>query len=101
MEATKEKTAQDRREYERNRRQNPERKEYRRLREQERRKRAKELGHCRDCSKPSIPGQTRYPTCAEKHRESRRRSDAERRAATKGEIIEGEIAHMAIRATAS
>ena len=34
---------------------------------------------------PRCPGQTRRPNCAEKHRQSRRRSDARRRAEAKGE----------------
>ena len=70
---------QARREYDRTRSQSPERKEYQRLREQESRKRAKELGKCRSCSNPAIPGQTRCPTCAERHRESRIRSNAKRK----------------------
>ena len=61
--------------------QHPERKEYQRLHEQKKRERAKELGPCRNCSKPAIPGQSRCETCAEHHRQSRRRSDANRRAA--------------------
>ena len=35
------------------------------------RRKAKELGQCRSCSEPSIPGQTRRPTFAEKRREYR------------------------------
>ena len=73
----------ERREYERVRSQHPERKEYQRLHEQKKRERAKELGPCRNCSKPAIPGQSRCETCAENHRQSRRRSDAKRRAAVK------------------
>ena len=79
-EASKQKVAPTRREYDRARSQNPERKEYWRLLAQEKRQRAKELGQCRNCSKQAIPGQTRCPTCAEKHRESRRRGNAKRRA---------------------
>ena len=70
-----------RREYEQVRSQYPERKEYRRLLAQGKRSRAKELDQCRNCSKQAKPGQTRCPTCAEKHRESRIRSNAKRRAA--------------------
>ena len=70
-----------RREYEQVRSQHPERKEYQRLHEQKKRERAKELGLCRNCSKPAIPGQSRCETCAGNHRQSRRRSDANRRAA--------------------
>lgn len=43
----------------------------------------KELGQCRDCNSPAIPGQTRCEKCAEAHRQSNRRSDARRRAAAK------------------
>ena len=75
----------ERREYNRLRNQRPERKEYQRLNEQKRRRRAKELGECRNCSEPAILHQTRCPTCAEDHRQSRRRSDAKRRATAKGE----------------
>ena len=77
-------TAEDRKrkrsEYDRARSQTPERMEYRRLLAQEKRRKAKELGKCRTCSNQAIPGQTRCPTCAEKHQQSRRRSDADRRA---------------------
>ena len=70
-------TAEDRKrkqsEYDRARSQTPERMEYRRLLAQEKRQRAKELGQCRSCSNPAKPGQTRCPTCAEKHREYNRR----------------------------
>ena len=54
--------------------------EYNRRLVQERRQKAKEASKCRDCSKPAIPGQTRCEACAESHRQSRRRSDAKRRA---------------------
>ncbi len=70
-----------RREYDRIKNKSPERREYQRQLAQEQRQRAKELGRCRNCSKPAILGQTRCPTCAENHRQSRRRSDANRRAA--------------------
>ena len=72
--------------YEQQRNQSPERMEYRRLLAQEKRRKARELGQCRSCSNPAIPGQTRCPTCTEKHRESRRRSDAKRKTAAKGEL---------------
>ena len=49
----------------------PERREQHRLQEQERRRRAKALGLCRDCPNPAIPDQTRCPTCANRHRVSR------------------------------
>ena len=74
---------QEQAEYERLRQQRPERKEANRRTGRERRQRAKNLGLCRNCGKPAIPGQTRCITCAENHRQSRRRSDAIRRAAAK------------------
>ena len=61
-------------EYDRQRNKSPERVEYRRLREQERRRQAKLLGLCKNCSNPAIAGQTRCLSCAEKHRQSRRRT---------------------------
>ena len=70
-------------EYDRQRKKSPERVEYKRLYAQKRPHRARELGKCRNCSKPAIPGQSRCETCAEQHRQSRRRSDAKRRAAAK------------------
>ena len=70
---------QQRTEYDRQRDQTPERREYYRLHAQERRRKAKELGLCKSCPNPAKPGQTRCPTCAEKHRESRIRSKAKRR----------------------
>ena len=76
-------THQDRWEYEQARDKSPERIEYQRQVAQEQRQRAKELGLCRHCSKPAIPGQTRCTTCAEGHRQSLRRSGAKRRAAAK------------------
>ena len=58
--------------------------EYNRRLAQEQRQKAKELGKCRNCTEhTAIPGQTRCPTCAEAHRQSRRLSDAKRRAANK------------------
>ena len=77
--ATQEAKRQGRQEYDGQRNQTPERRQHRRLLAQERRRKAKELGQCRNCSEPSIPGQTRCPTCAEKHRESRIRSNAKRK----------------------
>ena len=78
-------TAEQRQEYERARNQTPERREYNRSYAQEQRQKAKELGQCRNCSEPAIPGQSRCSDCAEAHRQSRRRSDARRRAAARGE----------------
>ena len=72
-----------RREYEQDRNRNPERREYHRRYAQEQRQKVRELGKCRHCNKPAIPSQTRCPTCAESHRQSRRRSDAMRRATAK------------------
>ena len=71
--AAEEKRQVARRAYEQARNRNTERREYNRLYAQEQRRKAKELGKCRDCSKPAIPSQTRCPTCAENHRQSRRR----------------------------
>ena len=45
-----------------------ERKERGRARTAEKRLKLKESGLCRDCRQPAIPGQTRCPDCAEKHR---------------------------------
>ena len=70
-------------EYNRKRNKTPERIEYNRHLAQEQRRKAKESGKCRNCPAPAITGQTRCPTCAEAHRQSRRRSDAKRRAAAK------------------
>ena len=78
--ATQEAKRQDRQEYDRQRDQIPKRKEVPSLYAQEHRRKAKELGQCRSCSTPAIPGQTRCPTCAEKHLEYRRIYDAKRRA---------------------
>ena len=78
-------TPEQHREYEQARNKTPERMEYNRRLAQEQRQKAKELGRCRDCSSSAIPGQVRCPTCAEAHRQSRRRSDARRRATAKGE----------------
>ena len=64
----------DRREYERLRRKRPERMEAKKRTAQERRRRARELGLCRDCNDKAIPEQTRCETCAEKHRQSRGRA---------------------------
>ena len=73
-------TPEQRQEYERARNQTPERREYNRSYAQEQRRIAKEANKCRDCSKPAIPGKTRCEACAESHRQSRRTSDAKRRA---------------------
>ena len=67
--------------HERARNRTPERREYRRRYAEEQRQRAKLLGKCQNCSKPAIPSQSRCETCAEAHRQSPRRSYAERKAA--------------------
>ena len=77
--ASVEANRQKRAEYERKRNQTTERKEYRRRLAQVRHQKAKELGKCKDCPNPSIPGQTRCPTCAENHRQSRRRNDVKQK----------------------
>ena len=65
--------------YEQARNRTLERREYRRRYAEEQRQRARLLGRWQNCSKPAIPGQSRCPTCAEAHRQSPRRSHAERR----------------------
>ena len=65
----------------------PERKELKRRSTQDRRDKAKSLLSWVECGAPPIPDQTRCPTCAEKHRASRRRSNATRRQTT-GEALE-------------
>ena len=66
-------------EYDRQRNKTPERREQNRLNAQEKRRRAKEQGLCRHCPNPAIPNQTRCPSCAEKHRVSRRKWQARRK----------------------
>ena len=78
-------TRQDRREYGQARNKTPERMEYNRRLAQEQHRKAKESGKCRNCPAPAITGQTRCSTCAEAHQQSRRLSDARRRAAATGE----------------
>ena len=78
-------TTEDRREYYRVRNQEPERKEYKRQHRRKQNQTAKETGKCKDCSTPAIPGQTRCEACAEKHRQSRQKSDAAKRAREKVE----------------
>ena len=78
---------QNRREYELKRAKRPERKENKLRHAQAKRQEAKSLGLCVACGAPPIPDQTRWPTCAEKHRVSRRRSNATRRQTT-GEALE-------------
>ena len=78
-------TPEDRREYERTRRQRPERRETLRKASQANRQKAKNLGLCRDCSNPAIPGQTRCEICAEKHRQADRTRATTRREKEKAE----------------
>ena len=73
------------RQYEKNRNQRPECKQLNRDLQKSRRQRAKELGLCWQCFQPSIPGQTRYPACAEKHRQSNQRAAANRQASKNAE----------------
>ena len=56
------------------------RREIQRTNHKEKLANAKASGLCRDCGEPAIEGQTRCEKCAEKHRVSRRKNDAERRA---------------------
>ena len=69
-----------RQDYERHREQRPERRALHRRTQQEKRQKAKALGMCRNCNNKAILDQTRCDTCAERHRVSRRRNDADRRA---------------------
>ena len=75
--------------YEQARNRTPERREYRRHYAEEQRQRAGLLGRCQNCSKPAIPSRSRCETCTEAHRQSPRRSYAERRALAKGSTSEG------------
>ena len=68
------KTPEERSEYDRARNQTPERMAYYRQYRREHSQFAKETGRCKQCSSPAIPGQTRCETCAEKHRQARRKS---------------------------
>ena len=74
---------QERTEYDRQRNETPERRERARILAQGHRLKAKELGLCKSCTNSAILGQTRCPTCAEAHRQSRRRNDAMRGATAK------------------
>ena len=71
------KTPTKREEYDRARSQTPERKEYRRQLD----KIAKETSKCVSCPNLAIKDQTRCEACAEKHRQSRRRSEDKKKAA--------------------
>ena len=80
---TPEEQREARRLHEQARNRTPERREYRRRYAEEQRQMARLLGRCQNCSKPTIPGLSRCEICAEAHRQSCRRSDANRRAANK------------------
>ena len=73
-------TTEERKELRRARELKPERIEARRQHLQARRQRAKELGICRDCKSPPVPGRLKCELCAEKHRGYRRKSAAAARA---------------------
>ena len=63
-----EERAQRRRAYEKARSQLPHRRELMRRQKNKRHRQAKELGLCRTCRNPAVPGQTRCQDCVEKHR---------------------------------
>ena len=71
---TAEAKAEARRQYDNTRSQSPELQEAHRRYTKEKREQQKSLGLCRSCPNPAIPGQIRCPTCAEEHRQARRRS---------------------------
>ena len=75
------KTPEERKEHERKRQRTPERQEYQRRLRRILSQTAKENGQCVNCAKPAITDQTRCETCAENHRQSRRRSEEKKRAA--------------------
>ena len=77
---TKRATSGDRRQHDRARDQQPERKEYQRLRAQEKREKRIALGLCVGCGQPSVPGQTRCRACVLKHQETHNRAVAKRKA---------------------
>ena len=65
---------ENRRQYERKRSQTPERKENSRRYAREQRMKVKDTTTCRNCPNPTIPGETRCPTCAAQHRMGHRRA---------------------------
>ena len=81
---------QEQLEFDRQRSKTPERREQNRLRAQEKRLKAKDLGICKSCPNPAKQGETRCETCAEKHRVGRRKNDAQRRAAAKQPVAPGQ-----------
>ena len=82
-------TPTSRREYERLRRQQPERQEFQRKSQKKIREKREASGLCKDCGEPAIPGQTRCEACAEKHRAkdkaARAREKAEKQQADKNQ----------------
>ena len=72
---TAEATAEARRQYEQTRAQNPVRQEAQRQYTQKKIQSRKADGLCVGCASPPVPGQTRCPTCAHEHQQSRRRSE--------------------------
>ncbi len=65
---TPEERAQRRRVYEQARNKLPHRREQHRVEAKERHQQAKDLGLCRTCQSPAIPGRTRCQDCIEKRR---------------------------------
>ena len=70
-----------RREYDKKRDQRPERLQSARDNQKRQRQRRKELGKCKVCPQPVIPGQTRCPSCAAKQRQHNDNATAKRQAA--------------------
>ena len=70
-----------RREYDKKRNQRPERLQSARDSQKRQRQRRKELGKCKACPQPVIPGQTRCPSCAAKHGQHNDNATAKRQAA--------------------
>ena len=71
---------QKRREYDKQRNQRPERQQSARDSQKKQRQRKKELSKCKTCPQPAIPGHTRCPSCAAKHRQYNDNTTAKRRA---------------------
>ena len=61
------------------------RREYQRIYKQNRRRKAKETGHCQGCKHPSRPGMARCQACEDKHTEYDRRNRHKNEAAKKKE----------------
>ena len=75
--------------YDRRRKQPEKRKEYERRRAQVQRQKDKEIGLCKSCPSPAIPGRTRCQSCADKHQESKRHSEDRQRAMAGQKPTEG------------